>query len=80
MSELHDDAAAFVLCAAADNTVDNQTRTQELSLFLISLINMHKKGQLTADPFERCEPERGEPIKIEQAARPICGGHRVAMR
>ena len=48
MSELHNNAEAFVLCAVADNTSGNHVVNQETAIFLLSLILAHKKGQLCA--------------------------------
>ncbi|EOV6248500.1 hypothetical protein ACN93M_002607 [Vibrio parahaemolyticus] len=46
MSELHQKAEEFVLCALADDTCGNQSN--EVGLFLLQLILRHKKGQLSA--------------------------------
>tara|TARA_B100001059_G_C17812229_1_gene572986 strand:+ start:790 stop:966 length:177 start_codon:yes stop_codon:yes gene_type:complete len=48
MSELHNNAEAFVLCALADDTCGNHEENQDIGMFLISLILAHKKGQLEA--------------------------------
>lgn len=48
MSELHNNAEAFVLCALAENTSGNQEESQDIGTFIISLILAHKKGQLKA--------------------------------
>ena len=48
MSELHNNAEVFVLCALAENTSGNQEENQDIGLFLISLILAHKKGQQKA--------------------------------
>ena len=48
MSELHNNAEAFVLCALAEDTSGNLEEIQDIGMFLISLILAHKKGQLKA--------------------------------
>ncbi|MCG9552676.1 hypothetical protein L1D11_04575 [Vibrio sp. Isolate32] len=48
MSELHNNAEAFVLCALAEDTSGNHEENQDIGMFLISLILAHKKGQLEA--------------------------------
>ncbi len=45
MSELHNDAEAFVHCALADDTSGDQGKNQDIGVFLIALILAHKKGQ-----------------------------------
>lgn len=52
MSELHQKAEEFVLCALADDTCGNCDQNNEVGLFLLSLILGHKKGQLIAAPVE----------------------------
>lgn len=48
MSELHQKAEEFVLCALADDTCSNSDQSNEVGLFLLQLILRHKKGQLSA--------------------------------
>lgn len=48
MSELHQKAEEFVLCALADDTCGNSDQDNEVGLFLLQLILRHKKGQLRA--------------------------------
>ncbi|TCW22660.1 hypothetical protein [Vibrio crassostreae] len=48
MSELHNNAEAFVLCALAEDTSGNHEKNQDIGTFLMSLILAHKKGQLNA--------------------------------
>ncbi|GLT18034.1 hypothetical protein GCM10007938_18120 [Vibrio zhanjiangensis] len=48
MSELHNKAEAFVLCALAENTSGNHEENHDVGMFLISIILAHKKGQLKA--------------------------------
>lgn len=48
MSEQHNNAEAFVLCALAEDTSGNLEENQDTGLFLLSLILAHKKGQLNA--------------------------------
>ncbi|CAK2463751.1 conserved hypothetical protein [Vibrio crassostreae] len=52
MSELHQKAEEFVLCAIADETCGNCEQNADLGLFLLSLIHGHKKGQLGAAHVE----------------------------
>lgn len=48
MSELHQKAEEFVLCALADDTYGDSDQSNEVGLFLLQLILRHKKGQLRA--------------------------------
>ncbi|QSV13259.1 MULTISPECIES: hypothetical protein [Vibrionaceae] len=50
MSELHQKAEEFVLCALADDTCGGGAQSNEVGLFLLQLILGHKKGQLIAAP------------------------------
>lgn len=52
MSELHQKAEELVLCALADDTCGNCEQSNEVGLFLLSLIHGHKKGQLIAAHVE----------------------------
>ncbi|MEZ8372791.1 hypothetical protein AB6C91_00625 [Vibrio cyclitrophicus] len=52
MSEQHQKAEEFVLCALADDTCGKCEQSNEVGLFLLSLIHGHKKGQLIAAPME----------------------------
>ncbi|MEH0666455.1 hypothetical protein H4F04_11075 [Vibrio scophthalmi] len=64
MSDIHDNAKAFVLCAAADDTSGNQVQNQELALFIISLILAHEKGQLKAALRSECEAEVAKTTQV----------------
>lgn len=44
MSELHQKAEEFVLCALADDTYGDSDQSNEVGLFLLQLILRHKKG------------------------------------
>ncbi len=55
MSELHNKAEAFVLCALAEDTSGNQQENQDVSMFLLSLILAHKNGQLDAAHTKRSD-------------------------
>ncbi|WP_185759797.1 hypothetical protein [Vibrio pectenicida] len=55
MSELHNNAEAFVLCALAEDTSGNHEETQDICIFLISLIIAHKKGQLKVTHNFKCD-------------------------
>ncbi|HCH5089412.1 TPA: hypothetical protein NKY31_002788 [Vibrio parahaemolyticus] len=48
MSELHQKAEEFVLCALANDTYGDSEQGNEVGLFLLQLILRHKKGQLRA--------------------------------
>lgn len=48
MSELHQKAEDFVLCALADDTYGDSEQGNEVGLFLLQLILRHKKEQLRA--------------------------------
>lgn len=52
MSELHQKAEEFVLCAIADDTCSECNQNNEVGLLLLSLILGHKKGLLIAAPVE----------------------------
>ncbi len=52
MSELHQKAESFVLCALADDTCGDQEQNKDIGLFLLSLILVHKKRQLSAASME----------------------------
>ncbi|MCG9786289.1 hypothetical protein L1D61_03960 [Vibrio mediterranei] len=67
MSELHNNAEAFVLCALAEDTSGNHEENQDIGMFLISLILAHKKGQLKAVPVNGAECE-SELVKTKLTA------------
>ncbi|MCG7499360.1 hypothetical protein MHO82_21065 [Vibrio sp. Of7-15] len=52
MSELHQKAEDFVLCAMADDTCGDSVENHEIGVFVLSLIHSHKKGQLSAAPVD----------------------------
>jgi len=52
MSELHQKAESFVLCALADDTCGDQEQNNDVGLFLLSLILGHKKRQRSAASME----------------------------
>ena len=65
MSELHNDAEAFVHCALADDTSGEQCRNQEIGRFILALILAHKKRHYN-DVF-CCKPDCiCKIVKIEQ--------------
>ena len=55
MSELHNKAEAFVLCALADDTAGDSEQNHDIVTFLLSLIVSHKKGQLIAAQSKETE-------------------------
>ncbi|AUI86602.1 hypothetical protein BS333_09525 [Vibrio azureus] len=61
MSELHDNAETFVLCALADDTSSNQDKNYEIGMFINALILAHKEGQINAAQCAKCKTEKGLP-------------------
>lgn len=62
MSELHQKAKDFVLCAFADDSCINGEQNKEAVLFLLQLIIWHKRGQFMAAPMD--DSRRAETVRV----------------